>query len=180
MLFNGAVNCYDYIRSGYMNDIKYWRNDIKMDKKKYSKKTHFPVAFSHHYNHVHSTVSGRSWYDRPYFYLFAKNDNLFSFLSVCPSASPVQTSQPLIKYTVAFQIHTEVHSLGCTRQPKRPTVADYCVSMPRAVTHCFWLQENVFNSLLLSFSWMIARWWNNLRFTTSPLPLHMSPFNYHY
>ena len=146
------------------------------------------MTFAHQYNHVHAPViepgpprwvADHGTADRTFTWL-QRTKIYFPFFLVCPSASPVQTKQPLINYRVAFQRHPEVQSLGCTRQAKRPTVANYCVSMPHADTPCFWLQANFSNSLLLQFSGMIARWWNNLRFTTSSLSLHMSPFNYHY
>ena len=128
-----------------------------------------------------STVCGRSWYGRPDSYLVAKNESFSCFhFYFDPSASPVQAKKLLINYSVAFQRHHEIHSLGCTLQPKRPTVTDYYVSMPHADICCFWLQANLYNSMLLQISWMIASWWNNLGFTTSPLSLPMKAFNYHY
>ena len=36
--------------------IKYWRDDIKKDEKKYSNKRISLCYFAHHYNHVYSTV----------------------------------------------------------------------------------------------------------------------------
>jgi hypothetical protein len=142
--------------------IKYWMNDIKKDKRMCSNKCISHCRFAHHYSHVHSPVivpsPPRSWYGRPDIYLFAKHENLFSFLFLSdPSASPVQAKHPLINTSVAFLRHPQVQSLGCTMQPTRPTVTDYCVSMPHADISCFWLQDTFCNSWLLLFSWMITR-----------------------
>jgi len=128
---------------------KYWRNDIKKDKK-VLEQIHIqlsicPPLFSRSLScdwTRSSTVSGRSWYGRPDNYLVTKLENLLSFLFYTDptSFSSKRTmAHHLVNNSVACQTHHEVQSLCCTLQPKCPTVTDCCVSMLHADISCFWL-----------------------------------------